>query len=131
MTAAALAKISGPRGKIQCSYCQGLLASSSRLRPTVQRLIGLPSSPEATRARSPSDWRLRAVLVWAIRSQARAVTVARSRGGRGGLAPPPGLVAHVEQPRGPAPPPEADGIGMQAALQAGRDDGEGGLLVQE
>src|SRR5437764_7390181 len=107
------------------------MASWPRMRPTVRGLIGLPSTAEARRARSPSDWRLRGLSVRATCSQASALTCAWSSGGKSGLAPPPGLVLEGEGPLGPAPPPEADGVGMQADLVARLDVGEVGLEVQE
>src|SRR5262245_15039133 len=107
------------------------MESWPRMRPTVRGLIGLPSTAEARRARSPSDWRLRGLSVRATCSQASALTCAWSSGGTSGLAPPPGLVLKGEGPLGPAPPPEADGVGMQADLVARLDVGEVGLEVQE
>src|SRR4051794_1565635 len=107
------------------------MESSSRMRPTVRRLIVSPSRAEARRARSPRDWRLMGVWVCATRSQARAVTEARSSGGKGGLAPPAGLVFQGEAALGPAFAPEADGVGMKPDPGAGLDAGEFGLFVQE
>src|SRR5215468_642790 len=74
------------------------MESSARMRPTVQRLIGLPKASEARRA--------------------RAATWARSRGGKGGLAPPAGFVFEAEIPLGPAFAPEADGVGVKAGPAA-------------
>src|SRR4051812_16142704 len=107
------------------------MESASRMRPTVRRLIASPNRAEARRARSPRDWRLRGVSVRATSSQARAVTWARPRGGKGGLAPPAGSVFEDELPLRPALAPEADGVGVKADLSPGRDVGEVGLLVQE
>src|SRR5258708_1601981 len=97
------------------------MAFSSRIRPTVVRLIGLPSSVRAAQARSPSDWRLRGVCVRATRSQARAATRARSRGGKRDFTPSAGLVLQVEPSLCPALPPEAHGVGMQLDSGSGFD----------
>src|SRR5262245_3577809 len=107
------------------------MESPSRMRPTARRLIVLPSRAEARRARSPRDWRLMGLWVWATRSQARAVTWARSSGGKGGLAPPAGSVLEGEVALGPALAPEADGVWVKPDLGAGLDVGEIGPFVQE
>jgi len=57
--------------------------------------------------------------------------VARSRGGKGGLAPPAGLILEVEEAVGPALTPVADGVGVKTDLQGGSDIGDVGLLVQK
>jgi hypothetical protein len=44
MTTPALSAKRGSRGKIQCLYRQGLIASPSRMRQTVLRLTGLPKA---------------------------------------------------------------------------------------
>src|ERR1700744_6805244 len=107
------------------------MESSSRMRPTVRRLIASPNRTEARRARSPRDWRLMGLWVCATRSQARAVTEARSRGGKGGLAPPAGLVFEGEAALGPAFAPEADGVGGKPEPGAGLHLGGFGVVVQE
>ena len=80
------------RGKIQCSYCQGLMASASRISQTVVRLMGLFSSSRARLARSVVDCRLRGLPVRATTSQAMETTTALSRGGKDGLAASPRVV---------------------------------------
>ena len=62
----------GSCGKIQCSYCQGLIAASCNIRHTVLRLIFLPNVAWARRTRSASDCRLSGSFVSAITSQAIA-----------------------------------------------------------
>jgi hypothetical protein len=81
-----LAKKSAARGKIQCSYCQGLMQSASRISQTVVRPMGLFSSSAARLVRSEVDWRLRGLPVRATTSQAMETTTALSRGGKDGLA---------------------------------------------
>src|SRR5580692_1148579 len=102
------------------------MESVSRMRPTVQRLIGLPRSAEARWARSASDRRLSGLSVRATSSQARAATIARSRGGKRGLSPPSGLVLQAEVVLSPAFAPEADGVGVESDGRAGLDVGEVG-----
>ena len=68
------------------------MASSSRIRQTVLRLIGLFSSSCARLARSVVDWRLNGFPVRATTSQAIEATTARSRGGKDGLAASAGIV---------------------------------------
>jgi hypothetical protein len=41
------------------------------------------------------------------------------------------LIFEVEEAIGPALPPEADGVGVEADFSGGCDVGESGLLVQE
>src|SRR3954466_15696716 len=90
-TTEALAKKSGARGKIQCSYCQGLMASASRISQAVVRLMDLFSPSCARLVRSEVDWRLSGLPVRATTSQAMDTTVALSRGGKDRLlGPPPG-----------------------------------------
>ncbi len=62
----------GSRGKIQCSYCQGLIAASCNIRHTVVRLIFLPKVAWARRTKSANDWRLSGTFVSATTSQAIA-----------------------------------------------------------
>src|SRR5262245_5678820 len=130
-TRAALRKKSGSRGKSQCSYCHGLMASASRSRATVVRLIGLPRSAVASRASEANDCRLNGVFVRATRSHARAVTRARSRGGKGRLPAPTGLVLQRELPARPTAPPPPNGVRVKGDGPAGRDVGEGRPVVQE
>src|SRR6516164_8291859 len=130
-TTAARSKKSAARGKIQCSYCQGLMASSSRIRQTVLRPMGLFSSPRTRSARSVVDCRLKGFPVRATTSQAIEATMARSRGGKDRLAAPAGVVLEREPARGPAPAPPADGIGMQVETSGGRRIGERRVLVEE
>src|SRR5262245_43250132 len=60
-----------------------------------------------------------------------ALTTASSRGGKGGLAPPPGLILQGEVAGGPAPPPGPDGVGVEWYAGRGLGVGEGRLPVQE
>src|SRR4051795_1882871 len=110
-TTAALVKKSGARGKIQCSYCQGLMASPSRIRQTVLRLMGLFNSSRARLARSVVDWRLKGFPVRATTSQAMDTIRALSRGGKDRLAATSGIVLEGKLAVGPALPPTADAIG--------------------
>src|SRR5262249_25953664 len=81
----------------------------------------LPSCCRARAARSASDWRLSGRSVSWTSSQASALMTARSSGGKGGLAPSAGPVVEGEAPRGPAPAPLADGVGLHPAV--GRSPG--------
>src|SRR3954454_9837940 len=130
-TRPALGANCGSRGKIQCSYRHGLMASASRIRPTVRRLIGLPRASRARPARSVSDCRLKGSLVWATVSQARALTIASSRGGRGGLAPTPGPVFQGPIALRPTPAPVAYRVGVQLDEASGLDVGQRGVLVEQ
>src|SRR3954454_3559644 len=109
-TTAALAKKSAARGKIQCSYCQGLMASSSRMRQTVVRPMGRFSSSRTRLARSVVDCRLSGLPVRATTSQANETTIALSRGGKDRLAAPPGIILEGKLALGPALPPAADAV---------------------
>src|ERR1700722_15578776 len=95
----------GSRGKIQCSYCQGLMASSCSVRHTVLLLIGLPSAFCARLVRSDTDCRLVGNSVSATASHAMATTAARSTGGKSRLLAAPGAVHDAEIASGPASPP--------------------------
>src|SRR3954466_7448102 len=128
---AAFSKKLAARGKIQCSYCQGLMASSSRMRQTVLRLMGLFSSSWTRLARSVVDWRLNGFPVRATTSQAIDVTTARSRGGKDRLAAPARIVFEGELTCGPALPPTADGTGMKIKASRGGHVGERGAFVEE
>src|SRR3954452_11249131 len=121
---AAFSKKLAARGKIQCSYCQGLMASSSRMRQTVLRLMGLFSSSWTRLVRSGVDWRLNGVPVRATTSQAIDVTTALSRGGKDRLAAPAGIVLEGKVASGPALPPTADGTGMKIKTSRGSHVGE-------
>src|SRR3954471_9954146 len=130
-TTAAFSKKLAARGKIQCSYCQGLMASSSRMRQTVLRLMGLFSSSRARSARSVVDWRLNGFPVRATTSQAIETTTALSRGGKGRLAAPARIVLEGKLTSGPALPPTADGIGMKIKPSRGCHVGKRGGFVKE
>ena len=121
----------GSRGKIQYRYCQGLMASPSRMRHTLLRLIGLPSARQARSVTSASDWRLSGCLVWATNSHAAAFTKAWSSGGKMGLATPPGDIGHGEVPCGPAPPPSLDLPPRQADAPPGLFVCQVGVVVQQ
>jgi hypothetical protein len=58
----------------------------SRIRQTVLGLIDRPKAIEVLSAKSEVDSRLNGNLVWQTVSQAIALTIARSRGGKSGLA---------------------------------------------
>ena len=107
------------------------MASSSRMRQTVVRLMGLFSSSRARLARSVVDWRLNGLPVRATTSQAMEATTALSRGGKDRLAASAGIVLEGKLPSGPALPPAADGIGMKIETSSGRHVGERGDVVQE
>jgi hypothetical protein len=101
------------------------------MRQIVLRLIGLPKALAARAVRSASDWRLSGTLLSETVSQAMALTVAWSKGGKGGLAASPGQVVQGEVFRGPTPPPATD-------LWVGQPDGlascamaEVGVFMQE
>src|SRR3954454_8266789 len=130
-TTAALVKKSAARGKIQCSYCQGLMASSSRRRQTVLRLMGLFSSSCARLARSVVDWRLNGFPVLATTSQAMDARIARSRGGKGRLAATSRVILEGPLPPGPALPPQPDGVGVQVDPSSSFHVGQCGCFMQE
>src|SRR3954452_13114956 len=102
------------------------MASSSRIRQTVLRLMGLFSSSRTRLARSVVDWRLNGFPVRATTSQAIEATTALSRGGRDRLAAPARIVLEGKLTSGPALPPTADGIGMKIKPNRGRPGGERG-----
>jgi hypothetical protein len=130
-TTAALVKKSAARGKIQCSYCQGLIASASRISQTVVRPMGLFNSSCARLARSLVDWRLKGFPVRATTSQAMDAMMALSRGGKDRLAATSGSVLEGKLPTGPAFPPEADRVGVQVEASSGCHVGKRGSLMQE
>src|SRR4051794_13606776 len=128
---AAFSKKLEARGKIQCSYCQGLMASSSRIRQTVVRLMGLFNSSRARWARSVVDWRLNGSPVRATTSQAIDETTARSRGGKDRPGSTARIVLEGVLTSGPSLPPTADGTGMEIETSGGRHIGDGVGFVKE
>src|SRR5271157_758595 len=88
----------GSRGKIQYLYRHGLIASASRMRQTVLGLMDRPKAVAARSARSEVERRLSGNLVWQTASQATALTIARSRGGKAGLRPRPAWSAKEKSP---------------------------------
>jgi hypothetical protein len=107
------------------------MASSSRMRQTVLRLIGLPNSSRARFARSVVDWRLSGLPVLATTSQAMEATTALSRGGKGGLAAASRVVLEGEPPSGPALPPEPEGVGVEIDPGGGSGIGKRGGRMEE
>src|SRR5271157_4707365 len=103
----------GSRGKIQYLYRHGLIASVSRMRQTVLGLMDRPKATAARSARSEVDRRLSGNLVWLTASQATALTIARSRGGKSGLATPARLIGQGEFTARPTMPPETHRVRMQ------------------
>src|SRR3954470_6378628 len=101
------------------------------MRQTVLRLIGFPRAYRARVVRSASDWRLRGNFVWATVSQAIALTIASSRGGKNRRAAPSRLILQSEIALGPAFPPESNGVGMQLHAGRGFGIGEERLLVEQ
>src|SRR6266404_3819610 len=95
----------GSRGKIPCSYCQGLMASSCSVRHTVLLLIGLPSAFCARLVRSATDCRLIGNSVSATASQAMATIAARSTGGKSRLLAASRVVLNAEITSSPTSPP--------------------------
>jgi hypothetical protein len=112
-------------------YCQGLMASLSRMRHTVVRPIGLPRAPRTRWVTSARDWRLKGCLVWATNSQATALTTAWSKGGKGGLAATSRGVGHGEMACGPALPPAQHLAARQADAPPRLLLGQVGVLVQQ
>src|SRR2546421_5613713 len=107
------------------------MASSSRIRQTVLRLMGLFSSSCARLARSVVDWRLNGFPVLATTSQAMEARIALSRGGKDRLAATPGVVLQGKLPPGPALPPQPDGVGVKVDPSSGLHVGKRGRLMQE
>ena len=101
------------------------------MRPTVVRLMGCPKAALACLATSASDKRLSGKWVWDTASQAIALTTASSRGGKPGFTPPSRFVRQSKMAVGPAPSPEANGVGVQLHLSTGLGVGDEGLVVQE
>src|SRR3954447_8737151 len=107
------------------------MASSSRIRQTVLRLMGLFSSSRTRLARSVVDWRLNGFPVRATTSQAIDATTALSRGGKDRLAAPARIVLEGELSSGPALPPTADGAGKKIEAGRGSHVGKRGAFVKE
>src|SRR5437764_3156220 len=95
------------------------MASSSRMRHTVVRPMGLFSSSAARLARSVVDCRLNGLPVRATTSQAMEAIIALSRGGKDGLAASSGSVLESKVALSPALPPTADAIGVK--VESGSD----------
>ena len=106
------------------------MASASGIRHTVLRLIGLFRSSDARFARSVVDWRLNGFPVWATTSHAIEVTIARSKGGKAGLAAASGIVVHGESPVGPALTPPTHAVRVHVEPSRRLDVGQRRLLVQ-
>src|SRR5215470_15375414 len=100
------------------------MASASRISQTVVRPMGLFNSSAARLARSLVDWRLSGLPVRATTSQAMEATMARSRGGKGGLAASSGCVVQGKIAQCPALPPAADAVGVQAEAGGGLGVGD-------
>src|SRR2546423_1243974 len=101
------------REKIQYLYRHGLMASVSRIRHTVLRLIDVPSTVRTRVVTSARDCRLSGCLVAATSSQATALTSAWSSGGKICLAAPSRLVVQGKVPRGPTVAPTAHRTRME------------------
>src|SRR5262245_26025433 len=89
------------------------MASVSRIRHTVLRLIGVPSTVRTRAVTSARDWRLRGCLVSATGSQATALSRSWSRGGKCRLAAPARLVVQGTVPHGPPVSPPAHRTRME------------------
>src|SRR5262249_36847021 len=74
----------------------------------------------ARSARSEVDRRLNGKLVRLTASHATALTIARSRGGKSGLATPARLIGQGEVATSPAVPPQAHRVRMQLDRCSGR-----------
>src|SRR2546425_13134059 len=107
------------------------MASVSRIRHTVLRLIGVPSTVRTRAVTSASDCRLNGCWVSATSSQATALTSAWSRGGEIGLVAPSRLVVQGQIALGPAAAPPLRRTRMQLYLGGGCDVGHQRLLRQE
>src|SRR5947209_1399608 len=107
------------------------MASSSRMRQTVVRPMGLFSSSAARLAKSVVDCRLNGLPVRATTSQAMDATMALSRGGKGRLAASPGSVLEGKLALGPALPPTADAVGMEVESASDFDMGKRGMFVEK
>src|SRR5262245_40593890 len=116
------------------------MASVSRIRHTVLRLIEVPSTVRTRAVTSARAWRLSGCLVSATSSQATALTSAWSSGGKIRLAAPSRLIVQGKVSRGPTVSPTAHrtrmelhplrrlAIGHQRLLRQEQD--EGGPLPQ-
>src|SRR5215813_6964049 len=118
-------------GKIQYLYRHGLMASVSRIRHTVLRLIGVPSTVRTRAVTSARDWRLSGCLVSATSSQATALTSAWSSGGKIGLAAPSRLIVQGKVSRGPTLSPTAHRTRMELHPLCRLAIGHQRLLSQE
>src|SRR5262249_3223954 len=83
------------------------------MRQTVLGLTDRPKAAAARSAKSEVDRRLSGNLVWLTASQATALTTARSRGGKSGLATSASLIGQGEVTACPAVSPEPHRIRMQ------------------
>jgi len=93
----------------------------SRIRQTVLGLIERPKAIEVLSAKSEVDSRLNGNLVWQTASQAIALTIARSRGGKSGLASAARFISQGEIAACPTVTPAVDGIGVQFHQSPGCD----------
>src|SRR5215831_16816014 len=130
----------GSRGKIQYLYRHGLMASVSRIRHTVLRLIGVLSTVRPRAVTSARDCRLSGCLVSATSSQATALISAWASGGKIRLAAPSRLVIQRKVSCGPPVSPTAHrtrmelyplcrlAVGYQRLLRQEQD--QGGPLPQ-
>src|SRR4051794_27011289 len=107
------------------------MASSSRIRQTVVRPMGLFSSSAARLARSVVDCRLSGFPVRATTSQAMEAIIALSRGGKDRLAASSRSVFEGKLVLGPALPPTADAIGVKVKSGGDFDIGKRGMFVQK
>src|SRR6516165_5656015 len=100
------------------------------MRQTVLGLIGRPRAVAARAAKSAVDSRLNGNLVRETASQAIALMIAWSRGGKNGLAPAACLLNQGEISTRPTISPEPDGVGMQPHERPGCDVGQVGGFVE-
>src|SRR6516225_8351893 len=107
------------------------MASVCRIFQTELRLMGSLSAVRARLVRSARDCRLSGSPVWQTASQAIALTVASSRGGKDGLAAAPRPVGHREVTSGPALTPALDLAAGQTNAPAGFLVSQVGMLMQE
>src|SRR2546421_2713675 len=107
------------------------MASVSKIRHTVLRLIGLRSAWQARTVTSVRDCRLNGCWVSAINSQATALTKAWSKGGKGRLAAPSRLVLQGKVSCGPPAAPALDRTQMQLHPFCGLNIGHKRVLLQQ